>query len=259
MARSGKTALVTGASAGLGLHFARVFARDGHDLVLVARRQDRLDQLATELSQAYGTRSTVIAADLTDPKTPLSIHEQLIRAGIEVDFLVNNAGFGNNGAFADHDVTRELDAVELNVKALTHLTGLVLPAMLARGSGRILNVASLAGFLPGPFMATYYASKAYVLSFTEALAHELRDTGITVTALCPGPTATEFAQVAGAERTQLFRSVADAAAVARYGYRSMLRGRIIAIPGAKNKFAGLVLRTSPRKALRILAERLNKP
>ena len=187
MARSGKTALVTGASAGLGLHFARVFARDGHDLVLVARRQDRLDQLATELSQAYGTRSTVIAADLTDPKTPLSIHEQLIRAGIEVDFLVNNAGFGNNGAFADHDLTRELDAVELNVKALTHLTGLVLPAMLARGSGRILNVASLAGFLPGPFMATYYASKAYVLSFTEALAYELRGSGITVTALCPGP------------------------------------------------------------------------
>jgi short-subunit dehydrogenase len=256
--RSGKTALVTGASAGLGSHFARLFARDGHDLVLVARRQDKLDQLATELSQAYGTRSTVIAADLTDPKAPLLIHEQLIRTGTEVDFLVNNAAFGNNGAFADHDVACELDLVELNVKALTHLTGLVLPAMLARSSGRILNVASLAGFLPGPFMATYYASKAYVLSFTEALAHELRGSGITVTALCPGPTATEFAQVADAEGTQLFRSVADAAAVARYGYRSMLRGRIIAIPGVKNKFAGLVLRTSPRKALRILAERLNK-
>jgi uncharacterized protein len=229
--------------------------------VLVARRQDKLDQLATELSQGYGTRSTVIAADLTYPKAPLLIHEQLIRTGIEVDFLVNNAAFGNNGAFADHDVARELDLVELNVKALTHLTGLVLPAMLARSSGRILNVASLAGFLPGPFMATYYASKAYVLSFTEALAHELRDTGLTVTALCLGPTATEFAQVAGAESTRLFRGAADAAAVAvaRYGYRSMLRGRIIAIPGVQNKFAGLVLRTSPCKALRILAERLNKP
>lgn len=259
MARSGKTALVTGASAGLGWHFARLFARDGHDLVLVARRQDKLDQLAIQLEQTHGTRSTVIAADLTDPKALLSVHERLLRSGIEVEFLVNNAGFGTNGTFAGLDVARELDLVELNVKALTHLTGLVLPAMLDRGSGRILNVGSLAGFLPGPYMATYYASKAYVVSFTEALARELRGTGVTVTVLCPGPTATEFAQVADAQSAMMFTMSADAASVAQYGYRSMLRGRTIAIPGLKNKLAIQSLRISPRSALRVLAERLNKP
>jgi uncharacterized protein len=259
MPRTAQTALVTGASAGLGTHFARLFAQDGHDLVLVARRQDKLDQVATELRQVYGIRATVIAADLTDPKATLHLHEEVVRAGIEVEFLVNNAGFGTSGAFAELDLARELDLIELNVKALTHLTGLLLPAMLARRSGRILNVGSLAGFVPGPFMATYYASKAYVLSFTEALSYELRGTGVTATVLCPGTTATEFAQVAGAQNAALFRSSAEPALVARYGYRAMMKGKTIAIPGLRNKLSQESLRVSPRSLLRGVAGRLNRP
>jgi uncharacterized protein len=259
MPRTAQTALVTGASAGLGTHFARLFAQDGHDLVLVARRQDKLDQVATELRQVYGIRVTVIAADLTDPKATLPLHEEVVRAGIEVEFLVNNAGFGTSGAFAELDLARELDLIELNVKALTHLTGLLLPAMLARRSGRILNVGSLAGFVPGPFMATYYASKAYVLSFTEALSYELRGTGVTATVLCPGTTATEFAQVAGAQNAALFRSSAEPALVARYGYRAMMKGKTIAIPGLRNKLSQESLRVSPRSLLRGVAGRLNRP
>jgi short-subunit dehydrogenase len=259
MQHPGKTALVTGASGGLGAHFARLFAQDGHDIVLVARRRDKLDQLATELSEEHGIHSTVIAADLTDPKAPLHLHEEVLRAGIELEFLVNNAGFGTNGAFAELDLARELDLIELNVKALTHLTGLVLPAMVARRRGRILNVSSTAGFVPGPFMATYYASKAYVLNFTEALAHELRGTGVTATVLCPGPTTTEFAQVAGNENTALFKGpAADAASVALYGYSSMLSGKTIAIPGLKNRFSVESLRVSPRSVVRVMAGRLNK-
>ncbi|MGH3684248.1 MAG: SDR family NAD(P)-dependent oxidoreductase [Pseudonocardiaceae bacterium] len=260
MPRTGKTALVTGASAGLGAQFARLFAADGHDVVLVARRRDKLDQLATELSQAHGIHPTVIAADLTDPKASPHLHEELIQAGIEVEFLVNNAGFATNGAFAELELARGLDMIELNIMALTHLTGLFLPAMITRRSGRILNVSSMAGFLPGPFMATYYASKAYVLSFTEALAHELRGTGVTATVLCPGPTATEIFQVADAENSVLAKGhLADAASVALYGYRSMLSGKTIAIPGMPNKLARQALRVSPRSAMRELAERLNKP
>lgn len=227
--------------------------------MLVARRRDRLDQLATELHQTYGVQTTVIAADLSDPKAPLHLHEELTRAGIEVEFLVNNAGFGANGAFAELELTRQLDMIELNVTALAHLTGLVLPAMITRRSGRILNVGSSAGFLPGPFMATYYASKAYVLSFTEALADELRGTGVTATVLCPGPTATEFAQVSGAGTAALFRGAADAASVARYGYRAMLAGKTIAIPGMTMKLALQSLRMSPRALTRVLARQLNKP
>ncbi|MBV9013532.1 MAG: SDR family oxidoreductase [Pseudonocardiales bacterium] len=259
MPRTAQTALVTGASAGLGTHFARLFAQDGHDLVLVARRQGKLDQVATELRQVYGIRTTVLAADLTDPKATLHLHEEVVRTGIEVEFLVNDAGFGTAGAFAELDLARELDLIELNVKALTHLTGLFLPAMLARRSGRILNVGSLAGFLPGPFMATYYASKAYVLNFTEALSYELRGTGVTATVLCPGATATEFAQVAKMQNAALFRSSADAASVARYGYRAMMKGKTIAIPGLWNKISQESLRVSPRPVLRSIAGRLNKP
>lgn len=252
------TALVTGASAGLGRHFAGLFAQDGHDLVLVARRRDKLDQLATKLREVYGIHSSVIAADLTDPKAPLHLHEELTLAGITVEFLVNNAGFGTSGAFAALDLAREMDLIELNIKALTQLTGLLLPAMLARRSGRILNVGSLAGFLPGPFMATYYASKAYVINFTEALAYELRGTGVTATVLCPGATATEFAHVAGMERAALFSGSADAASVAQYGYRSMMAGKTIAVPGVKNKLSRESLRMSPRSVMRALAGHLNQ-
>ncbi len=203
-----KTALVTGASGGLGARFARLFAHDGHEVVLVARRRDKLDQVAAELSaMGTGITATVIAADLADPDAPPSIHDQLAHAGRSVDFLVNNAGFGTNGAFAELPIERELELVDVNIKAPLHLTRLFVPTMVARGSGRVLNIASTAGFLPGPYMATSYASKAFVLSFTEALARELRGIGVTATAACPPATATDFAAVAGADRSALFRAV----------------------------------------------------
>lgn len=254
-----KTALITGASAGLGRHFAELFAADGHDLVLVARREDELHQLASRLQNSYGTQSTVIAADLTDPAAGDRLYDTVAGAGTSVEYLVNNAGFGITGAFMSLGLDRELDMIELNIKALTRLTGLFLPAMVGRGSGRILNVSSGAGFLPGPFMATYYASKAYVLHFSEALAYELRDSNVTVTALCPGPTATEFATAAGAQQSALFKGGgADAAVVAERGYLAMMAGKTIAVADVKTKVNIQALRLLPRALTRHLAAQLNR-
>ena len=254
-----KTALITGASVGLGRELAKLFATDGHDLVLVARRKDKLDQLAAELGQAHGVRATVLASDLTDAAAPAALVEKVGAAGIEVEFLVNNAGFGSNGAFHELDEKRELDMIQVNVTALVQLTRRLLPAMVARKSGRILNIGSTAGFVPGPFMADYYATKAYVISFTEAIAFELRGTGVTATVLCPGATATEFAAVAGSDKSSLFKSgVADAVSVARHGYRAMMAGRVVAIPGARNKVLIQSLRVSPRAAIRSIAAGLNR-
>jgi hypothetical protein len=258
---TGRTAaLITGASSGIGLEYARLFAADGHDLVLVARRRDRLDALAKELHERRGARSTVIAADLADPAAPARIHEEAVAAGTEVEFLVNNAGFGTNGPFVEAEARRELEMIEVNVRALVHLTRLFLPAMVERRRGRILNIGSTAGFLGGPYMATYYATKAFVLSFTEALAHELRGTGVTATVSCPGPVATEFGAVAGSDRSALFRwgSAADAASTALHGYRCMRAGKTIALPGLRNKLI-LGLRLVPRWVAAAIAGRLNRP
>ncbi|HEY5283233.1 MAG TPA: SDR family oxidoreductase, partial [Polyangia bacterium] len=179
MARTEKTALVTGASAGIGRELARIAAQDGHDLVLVARRRDRLEELSAELTAAHGVQVTVIAADLADRAVPAQIAERLRGAGTQVDFLINNAGFGTCGPFAESLVEREVEMIDVNIVALMQLTRLFLPEMVARKRGRILNIASVAGFVPGPYMATYYASKAFVLSFTEALSEELRGSGVT--------------------------------------------------------------------------------
>ena len=260
MADARKTALITGASAGLGVEFARLFAKDGHDVALVARRRDKLDEVAAELSKAHGIKASVFPADLTDPAAPTALRDQVAAAGIDVEFLVNNAGFGSNGAFVDVDLRRELDMIEVNVKALVHLTRLFLSGMVARKSGRVLNIGSTAGFVPGPFMATYYASKGFVISFTEAIAHELRGTGVTATVCCPGATATEFAAVAGNDKSALFKSgVADAASVALHGYRAMLAGKVVAIPGFRNKLTAQATRFSPRSVVRGIAARLNRP
>src|SRR5271170_2823541 len=189
-----KTALITGASFGIGLELARIFAREGCNLVLVARSADKLRQLASELEKAHGTRSLILAADLTEPAAPAYVLDQTTRADIPVDVLVNNAGFGQYGLFAENDLEECLRQIQLNVTTLTHLTRLYLPAMIERESGGVLNVASTAAFQPGPLMAVYFATKAYVLHFSEALANELHGTDVTVTCLCPGPTATEFAK-----------------------------------------------------------------
>ncbi len=258
MTKTGKTALVTGASAGLGADFARLFAADGHDLVLVARRRDKLDALARELEAKHGTRVTVIAADLTRPEAPAEIVAQL--ADTEIEFLVNNAGLGTTGAFAASDVSRELGMLALNITALVHLTRLLLPAMVARKSGRILNIGSTAGFLPGPFMAGYYASKAFVNSFTEALSFELRGTGVTATVACPGATETEFAAVAGVQKSKLFAAgTMGSAEVAAASYRAMLDGTPVVVTGVQNKLKIFSLRFAPRSLVASMAASLNRP
>jgi uncharacterized protein len=259
MSKSGRTALITGASAGLGREFARLAARDGHDVVLVARRKDRLQELARELEGSCGVGATVIDADLADLSAARTIVERTDAAGIVVDFLINNAGFGSHGAYAQADFARQSEMVDVNIRALMELTHRFLPKMLARKAGRILNVASLAGFVPGPYMATYYASKAFVLSFSEAVATELRGTGVTVTASCPGPVATEFGAVANSDRTNLLRSgAADAVSVARHGYRAMMAGKAVAVPGFMNKLTTLLIRLGPRSAVRTATTWMNK-
>lgn len=255
----GQTALITGASAGLGRELAKLAAADGLNLVLVARRRDRLEELAQALAAAHGVAVRVNVADLADPTAPAAILAETEAAGIAIDCLVNNAGFGSIGPFAQADLARQLEMVAVNVRALVELTHRFLPGMLARKQGRILNLASVAGFVPGPFMATYYASKAFVLSFTESLATELCGTGVTVTASCPGPTQTEFADVARNGESKLYRrNVATAAGVAKHAYRAMLAGTVVAVPGLMNKLIVQSVRVSPRASLRSIAAGLNR-
>jgi len=240
-------ALVTGASAGIGTELARLLAPD-HDLVLVARRADALHKLADELTRAHGTACRVMPADLADPAAPKALFDALSAAGLTLDVLVNNAGFGDLGPFAAADLAKALRMIQVNVTALTELTGLFLPGMVARNRGRVLNVGSVAGFQPGPLMAVYYATKAFVNSFSEALHSELSGTGVTVTALCPGPVETEFAAVSGMNATRVFSpgKALGARAVAAAGLRALRAGRRLVVPGWRNKFLLFMERFTPR-------------
>lgn len=243
---SNSVALVTGASSGIGLELAKLLAVDGHDLVLVARRKDRLAQIKQELEAKHGVIVHVLAEDLSDPAAADRIHREIQRRKLDVDILINNAGLGLVGSFATTDWEKERSLLQVNMLALTQLTKLLLPAMLRRKRGRILNVSSVAAFVPGPGMALYYASKAYVQSFSEALAEEVAGTGVTITALCPGPTQSEFAQVAGMGSAALFRrTVPTAARVAVDGYRAMLRGQRVVISGLDNQLNRFFLRFLP--------------
>jgi uncharacterized protein len=245
--RPGETVLVTGASSGIGRELARLFAADGAGLVLVARGQVRLRELADDLAAEYGIRAQVVPVDLSQPAGPGQIIKALAQQHINVDVLVNNAGFGTHGPVAGIGVARQLEMVEVNVAALTRLTALLLPGMLERRRGAILNVASTAAFAPGPNQAVYCATKAYVLSFTEALAEEVRGSGVRVCCLAPGATETEFAAQAGMGGTRLFRwSVMDAGRVARAGHDGMRRGRTLVIPGLLNQALAFSVRLSPR-------------
>ena len=243
-----RTALITGGSGGIGFEIAKVLAREGFDLVLVARKRDTLEAAAGQLEGKFGARVNVLTADLARPEAPEAICDFMHNENIPIEVLVNNAGFGVGGEFADIKIQRELDMIQVNISALTHLTKLFLPAMIKRKSGRVLNLASTAAFQPGPLMAVYYATKAYVLSFSQALAEELRDTGVTVTALCPGPTATEFAATADMGNSRLFTAfgIANPDKVAEYGVAAMMHGRRIAIPGIKNKIVAQSSRFAPR-------------
>jgi short-subunit dehydrogenase len=242
-------ALVTGASGGLGAELARELARRGHDLVLAARSVAPMEALAAEL-QALGAAATVIAADLGKPGAAATLAHDIASRGLVVDVLVNNAGLGALGRFDRIDPARIGEVVQVNIVALTELTRLLLPGMVVRGRGKIMLVASIAGYQPGPRMAVYFASKAYVLSLGEALAHELRRTGVGVTVLCPGATATNFFTVAGANDTIMagrFRRMMPAADVARLGCRGLAAGRRVVITGVMNKLLALAGRLAPHR------------
>jgi uncharacterized protein len=249
------TALITGASSGIGAELARICAAEGHNLVLVARRVPPMAALAESLARDHSIEARVVAADLADP-APAAIRERLGQT--PVDILINNAGFGLQGPYAETDWAAEAGMITVNVTALAHLTKLFLPAMLARRSGRILNVASTAAFVPGPLMAVYYASKAFVVSFSHAIAAETEGTGVTVTALCPGPTITGFQEAAGMQASKLFRnSPMDAATVALQGYRAMMAGEPERIAGARNRWVIFGSRFVPRPMLAKIARGLN--
>ncbi|MGZ4796315.1 MAG: SDR family NAD(P)-dependent oxidoreductase [Acidimicrobiia bacterium] len=242
------TAVITGASGGIGLEIARVLAAD-HDLVLVARSAAKLEQLAEELGGAR-----VVAADLSEPGGVAKV----VAEAPDADVLVNNAGVGDFGPFAAADLDKTLAMIQLNVASLTALTRHYLPAMLERGDGRILNVASTASFQPGPLMAVYYATKAYVLSFSEALSEETRGSGVTVTALCPGPTASGFQAAADMELSPLVanRKLPTPAEVAAFGVKAMRRGDAVAVPGLMNKVMAGSVRLTPRPVIRRLVHKL---
>ncbi len=244
----GRVALITGATSGIGLELANLLARDGHDLVLVARNADRLDAVAADLRERFGGHVTTIVKDLAQPTAVEEIVVHLRRGGTTVHVLVNNAGYAVYGAFAETNLQDELAMMRVNMLAVTHLTKLLLPGMLERRDGQILNLASIAAFQPGPLMAVYYASKAYVLSFSLAVAEEVRGSGVTVTALCPGPTETGFQERAAIGESRLIkgRKIMDAATVAQAGYAGMLEGAAVVIPGRRNRILAEANRFLPR-------------
>jgi short-subunit dehydrogenase len=250
LAGKGKgTALITGASAGIGAALARLMASEGHDLVLTARRKGRLDQVATE-ARARGVLAHVWPDDLADAAAPRRLYERSKADGVAIDILVNNAGFGALGRFGEISLDRQLEMIAVNVTSLTALTHLFLQDMRARGRGRIMNVASMAGFQPGPFLAVYYATKGYDYLFTEALAEELKGSGVTASCLFPGITATEWQAVAGINGSRLGRMRGmSAEAVARVAYDGMMAGQRTIIPGLHNKASALAVKFMPRRLL----------
>lgn len=258
MTGSNKTALITGASAGIGRELAKLFALDRYDLVLVARNAGPLNEFAGELERQFGTKATTLPLDLSAEAAPQFLFDQLARQSIPVDVLVNNAGFGKLGAFSDASLAESLAQIELNVTTLTRMTKIFLTPMLERRSGKILNVASTAGFQPGPLMAVYYATKAYVISFSEALANEVSESGVTITCLCPGATDTEFQKRAGTEHTNLFRRFRpmDAKTVARDGYRALMKGKPLIISGTRNWLLAESLRISPRRLVTAVSRKI---
>ncbi len=249
-----KTALITGASSGLGREFADILASEGYNVVLVARSKDKLEELAEAIEKYYGVDAFVLTADLTKKDAAKYVYEFTKHNDIEIDVLINNAGFGDYGYFIESDWKRQEDMINLNITSLAHLTHLYGNDMAENGQGRIMNIASIAGFMPGPMMANYYATKNYVLSLTEALSVELRPFGVTVTALCPGPTDTEFEQNANAKSAGLFEGmyVMDARTVAEYGYAKMLAGKTVAVPGITNKALVTTAKHAPRGLVRNL-------
>ena len=253
-----ETALITGASSGIGLDLARLMAAR-FDLIVTARNQTELAKLARELETQHGSRVHVIPADLARSEAPKEILAEVERRGLTIDALINNAGFGAYGEFSQSDLLSDLGMIEVNIAALTALTRLALPGMVERRRGRIMNVASTAGFQPGPLMSVYYATKAYVIMFSEGIANELKGSGVTVTCLCPGPTATQFAERANMQKSRLFKLGAmTAMEVAKAGYEGMMAGKGLVIPGIMNKTLAFSVRFSPRKMVTAISRRLQE-
>ncbi len=251
-----QTALITGASSGIGRDLARLMAAD-FDLILVARSRDKLAELRKELESQHSSHVHVMPADLSRPEAADGLFAEITRRKLQVDVLINNAAFGLYGKFSTTGLLDELRMIQLNITTLTHLTKLALPGMLERKHGRIMNVASTAGFQPGPLMAVYYATKSYVISFSEAVASELKGTGVSMTCLCPGPTNTEFAAQAKVEKSRLFRLGAmNSVDVARAGMEGMLRGKPLVIPGVRNKLLAQSVRFTPRKMVTAISRKI---
>lgn len=256
-----KTALITGASGGLGYEFAKIFASRKCDLVLVARSKEKLEAVKSELEEKYSVNVLVIAKDLTENNAADEIYNKLKILGINIDYLVNNAGFGDNNCYFDTEWERQEQMVKLNVLALMHLTHLFGNDMLRRESGKILNVASIAAYMPGPYMSVYYASKSFVLSFSYAIGAELRKSGVTVTALCPGPTVTGFESAADLEKARMFKlfKPTNAAAVAKTGYAAMMKGKSVAFHDFMTKSVTVLSKIFPYKMGCVGAEFVNSP
>jgi short-subunit dehydrogenase len=245
---SKKTALITGASSGIGYELAKVFAKKNIDLVLTARSEGKLFEIKDELENEYGISVIIIPLDLSDYQNSLKIYELLKAKKITVEYLINNAGFGDYGFFHESDWQKQEQMINLNITALTYLTHLFLKDMVARKSGKIMNVSSTAAFQPGPLMTVYYATKAFVQNFSEALANEVKGFGVTITALCPGPTESNFQAAAEMSDSPLFkRKMPTSLDVAEYGFKAMMAGKTVAIHGVQNKILHKIVRFSPRK------------
>jgi len=246
-----KTVLITGASSGIGLELARIFAKNKTDLVLAARSGDKLKALSDEITKSSGVKVKIISKDLSILKNCEELAAKLKNENITIDYLVNNAAFGTSGFFTDTDLQKEIEMINLNITALTYLSKVYAREMKQRGSGKILNVSSTAAFQPGPLMAVYYATKAYVQSLSEALANELKGTGVTVTALCPGPTISGFQSAANINNVRLVkgRKLPTSAEVALFGYNSMMNGKTVAVHGLMNKIVVQIVRFVPRKLI----------
>lgn len=243
-----KTSLITGASNGIGYEFAKIHAEKGDDLVLVARSKEKLDQLKKELEEKFKIKVLTIGKDLSVPGSAKGVYDEIKKQNIAIDYLINNAGFGDYGLFAKSDWNKQEQMINLNVTSLTHLTHLFLPDMIKQKSGRILNVASTASFQPGPTMSVYFATKAFVLSFSEAINNEVSEHGITVTALCPGATHSGFQTAAAMQDSKLFdgKNLPSSREVAEFGYKAMMKGKSVVIHGFKNALMANSVRFAPR-------------
>ena len=253
-------ALITGASNGIGLGLAREFAKHKTDVVLVARNEAKLKEIAQELTSTYGVKAIVMAKDLSKQDNADELFREVKQAGLEIGYLINNAGFGDFGMFSESDWKKQQEMITVNIITLTRLCRLFIPEMIQRKQGRILNLASTAAFQPGPLMAVYYATKAYVLLFSEAINNELKGSGITVTALCPGPTTSGFEEASNLKESKLFKKkkLPDAAEVAKYGYSVMMKGKSVAIHGWMNRAMVLSGRFAPRDMVTAIVRKMSE-